>query len=185
MSFSNLRLREALRQQSIRDTLTGMFNRRYLEESFSREIARAQRKPAPLAFVMLDVDHFKKFNDTFGHDAGDLVLRAIGQALAEHVRTSDVASRLGGEEFAVLLPEATVEQACAKAEELRKAIQLLDLRQSGKPLGPVTASFGVASWPQHGKTLAEVMKAADQALYEAKGQGRNRVVVAAGGAIVQ
>ena len=180
LSLSNLRLRESMRQQSIRDPLTGMFNRRYLEESFNREIARVERKSAPLAFVLLDVDHFKRFNDTFGHEAGDAVLRTIAQTLMDHIRASDLASRFGGEEFAVLLPEATLEQACEKAEVLRKAIQLLNLHQSGKPLGPVTASFGVASWPRHGKTMAELMKAADMALYDAKGQGRNRVVVAAG-----
>jgi diguanylate cyclase (GGDEF)-like protein len=178
LSLSNLKLRELLRQQSIRDALTGLFNRRYLEETLTREVYRAQRGQTPLSAIMLDVDHFKRFNDTFGHEAGDLILQTLGQFLQKQVRASDVPCRYGGEEFAVILPSATAEQAAQRAETLRAGAETLQATFKGQTLGKITLSLGVASLPQHGDTGEDVLQAADAALYQAKQAGRNRVVVA-------
>jgi len=179
LSLANLRLREQLRRQSIVDSLTGLHNRRYLDETLKRELARAERKGAPLAVVLIDVDHFKRWNDTHGHEAGDQVLRLVGGALQQGVRGSDIACRYGGEEFALVLPEAELETAQARAEALREAIAGIAVNYGGRLLDRVTASFGVALMPHHGVTPEEVLQAADAALYRAKQAGRNRVVVAA------
>lgn len=179
LALANLMLRDTLRQQSIRDPLTGLFNRRYLEESMQRELARAERKAAPLALIMLDVDQFKQFNDTFGHEAGDLVLREIGLSLKGYVRGGDIACRYGGEEFTVLMPETTLATAQQRAEKLREAVRRLQLQQSGQMLGGITVSLGVAVFPEHGSTLEMLLRAADVALYEAKRAGRDQIVVAA------
>lgn len=178
LALANLRLRETLRQQSIRDPNTGLFNRRYLEETASRELRRMERSTQPLAIIMLDVDHFKQFNDTFGHEAGDLVLKQVAATLIEHARDSDVVSRYGGEEFALVMPGCTLEEGAERAEALRQAIKQLHLAHRGRTLGTVTSSFGVAAYPEHGAGWAELTNAADHALYDAKGQGRDRVVVA-------
>jgi diguanylate cyclase (GGDEF)-like protein len=175
-AFANLKLRESLRQQSIRDALTGLFNRRFLEESLQREFARAQRSRKPLAAIMLDVDHFKRFNDTFGHEAGDLVLREVGALLRRQVRGGDIACRFGGEEFLMLLPETTFEVARARAEQLREAVHELRPVQNGQALGTITISLGIALFPDHGDTPASLIQAADAALYRAKKAGRDRVV---------
>jgi diguanylate cyclase (GGDEF)-like protein len=179
LALANLKLRETLRHQSIRDPLTGLYNRRHLEESMQRELARAQRKQSPLAVVMLDVDHFKRFNDTFGHDAGDLVLQAMGRVLREQLRASDVPCRYGGEEFVLLLPDATFEATKQRAESLRLAVQALSINQNGQPLGPISISLGIAMYPQHGDTVENLIPAADAALYRAKRGGRNRLEIAA------
>ncbi|ADV66527.1 PAS domain S-box protein [Deinococcus maricopensis] len=178
LAMVNLRLRESLRQQSIRDALTGLFNRRYLEETFEREMRRAHRHRHPMGLIMLDIDHFKRFNDTYGHEAGDLLLRALGETLSANVRGEDVACRFGGEEFALLLPGATIEQTAARAEHIRQAVMQLHVTVRGQALGQVTASFGVAVFPQYGEALADLMHAADFALYRAKSEGRNCVVTA-------
>ncbi len=176
LALSNLRLRESLRLQSIRDPLTGLYNRRYLEESLTREIARCARREFPLSVMMLDVDHFKQFNDTHGHAGGDALLAAVGQLLGSRLRGEDIACRYGGEEFTVILPEANAEQAMHHADELRLALSQLSVPFAGKTLPPITASIGVASYPIDGVAGAALLRKADAALYRAKREGRNRVL---------
>ncbi len=178
LALANLQLRETLRNQSIRDPLTGLYNRRYAEETLRREVDRGRRTGAPLAVLAIDVDHFKRFNDSFGHDAGDLVLRELGGVLLRSTRASDVASRLGGEELLVLLPGSDLVAATGKAEKLRRAIAALDLRHHGKALGSITASIGVAVLNRHASDGETLLRAADEALYRAKREGRDRVVTA-------
>jgi len=178
MSLSNLSLQEALRRQSIRDPLTGLFNRRYLEESVERELARLARREHPAGFVMMDLDHFKNFNDTFGHEGGDALLRTFGQFLREHLRKEDIPCRYGGEEFCILFSELSLEETVRRAEELRSGVSRLGVQYGGQHLGVVTLSVGVAAYPTHGNTLSDLLTAADAALYRAKADGRDRVVVA-------
>lgn len=177
MALANLRLRETLRNQSIRDVLTGLFNRRYTDETLARELHRAAREEGEVSVIAIDVDHFKKFNDVHGHQAGDKVLSQLGAMLRKHTRGSDVASRMGGEELAVLMPGAQREHAAARAEEIRRAAEELAVVHDGRNIGPVTLSIGVASFPADGSNADEVMRAADAALYRAKREGRNRVVL--------
>jgi diguanylate cyclase (GGDEF)-like protein/PAS domain S-box-containing protein len=181
LAIANVRLREALRSQSIRDSLTGLFNRRYLEETLEREVHRAARAKQPLGMVMLDLDHFKRFNDTFGHDAGDAVLREVGLFFARHTRADDIACRYGGEELVLILPNADVEATRLRADQLRIEAKELQISQRGKSLGMVTLSAGVAAFPVHGSSPRQLMAAADTALYQAKKNGRDRVVVAESG----
>jgi diguanylate cyclase (GGDEF)-like protein/PAS domain S-box-containing protein len=178
LAIANLQLRETLRQQSIRDPLTGLYNRRYLEEALPQAIAQAQRYDQAIGVIMLDIDHFKQFNDTYGHTAGDHVLQAVGALLKENVRGADIACRYGGEEMTLILPESPLAQSQLKAEALLRAIADLGLTYNGQPLPPLTASLGVASFPQHGATVSALVQAADAALYCAKAGGRNQVVVA-------
>jgi diguanylate cyclase (GGDEF)-like protein len=175
LAVANLRLREALRNQSIIDSLTGLFNRRYLEQTLERECRRALRAGRPLAVVMLDVDHFKQLNDAWGHDGGDAVLKDLGTVLRANVRGEDVACRHGGEEFVLVFADATLESARARAEQLRELVAELPVRHLGHSIGPITASIGVAGLPEHGSTPEALLAAADKALYEAKHSGRNRV----------
>jgi diguanylate cyclase (GGDEF)-like protein len=177
LALANLRLRERLRNQSIRDPLTGLFNRRYLEETLERELRRSVRHARPLAVIMLDLDHFKDFNDSFGHGAGDAVLQAAGELLHTFLRKEDIACRYGGEEFAIVLPEAPLEFVTQRADELRKAFKNLRTQFRDQSVGVVTISVGVASYPEHGSTGADLLRAADSALYAAKEAGRDRVVV--------
>jgi len=178
LSFANLKLREKLRYQSVRDPLTGLFNRRYLDESLERELPNAIRKNRSLGVIMLDVDRFKKFNDMFGHDAGDAVLRELGDYLAKFIRRGDLACRYGGEEFTLILPECSVEDTRRRAEELRTSFQQLSIKHRDIVLGKVTLSLGVAALPDHGTTAAELLTAADRALLRAKEEGRDRVLIA-------
>jgi diguanylate cyclase (GGDEF)-like protein/PAS domain S-box-containing protein len=178
LSVANIRLREALRTQSIRDPLTGLYNRRYLEEMLEREIRRAVRAEQGLGVLMLDLDHFKKFNDTYGHDAGDAVLRESGAFLAKSVRAEDVVCRFGGEEFVIILPTANLNAACMRAERVRSKLRELTVLHQGQSLGMITVSVGVAALPEHGTSPKELLEAADAALYRAKGDGRDRVVAA-------
>ncbi len=178
LALGNHRLREALRIQSIRDPLTGLFNRRYLEETLEIEFARASRAKTSLSIMMIDVDHFKRFNDNFGHDAGDAVLKAAAQALNSGMRRGDIVCRYGGEEFTIFAPGAALEDGERRADVLRQAVAAMSLVHNGRPLGSITASFGVAAFPLHGATPAEVLQAADEALYRAKKAGRNRVEIA-------
>ena len=178
LAIVNFRLRESLRQQSIRDPLTELFNRRYLEETFDRELRRAQRSKESIGMIMLDIDHFKVFNDSYGHEAGDALLKELGQVLRRSVRGEDVACRYGGEEFALLLSGADLEQTMMRAEQIRLSVQTLKTRIHEQELGSVSASLGVAAFPQHGTQLADLMRAADLALYRAKNEGRNRVLSA-------
>lgn len=179
LSLANLRLQEALRLQTIRDPLTGLFNRRYLEETVERELHRMTRREQPAGFVMMDLDHFKAFNDTFGHDGGDALLRAFGQFLREHLRREDIACRYGGEEFCVLFCEASLEDTVRLAEQLRSQVKQLTVQHEGQHLGAVTISIGIASYPMHGSTISELIAVADSALYQAKTEGRDRIVTGA------
>lgn len=177
LALGNLKLRDRLREQSIRDPLTGLFNRRYLEETLEREIARARREARPLAVFMLDVDHFKKFNDSYGHDAGDEVLRALGRVLKSSSRAEDVACRFGGEEFTVVLPGASPQAAVEWGERLMTRVRDMQVK-AAIALPPVTISLGLAAFPENGEDAEVLVQAADQALYEAKRAGRNRIAMA-------
>jgi diguanylate cyclase (GGDEF)-like protein/PAS domain S-box-containing protein len=178
LALANLQLREALRAQAIRDPLTNLYNRRYMDETFARELARVGRKGAPLSLVMIDVDHFKRLNDTAGHSAGDAVLKRVALRLMSGVRREDVPCRFGGEEFALVLPELPIERAAERAERLRGEIEGMFPDPDVPGVGPVTASFGVSCFPAHGTTEEGLLRAADAALYQAKRGGRNRVVLA-------
>ncbi|WP_440223454.1 diguanylate cyclase [Dokdonella sp. MW10] len=178
LAIANLRLQETLRTQSLRDPLTGLFNRRYLEASLERELQRAMRRNLPMAVMMLDLDHFKRFNDLHGHDGGDALLSQFGALLQRLVRSEDVACRYGGEEFTVLLQETDAEQAMQRAARIVEAVRTLDVQHRRQSLGQVTVSIGVATYPQHGFTPEDLLRSADRALYAAKHQGRDRAVLA-------
>jgi diguanylate cyclase (GGDEF)-like protein/PAS domain S-box-containing protein len=176
--LANLQLRQQLREDSIRDSLTGLYNRRYLEEFLARELARVARSHQSLSVWMIDIDHFKQFNDRFGHEAGDQVLRAIARLLKQHVRTSDIACRYGGEELTAILPAINSTTARQRAEGFRQAVANLTLHHQDQDLGHVTVSLGIATYREHGETVIALLRQADTALYQAKAAGRNRVVVA-------
>ena len=179
LAIANLRLREALKAQSIRDPLTGLFNRRYMEETFERELYRADRDGNTIGTIMLDLDHFKQFNDTFGHDGGDAILREFSQLLLARTRKEDIVCRYGGEEFLIVLPGASLDDTHYRAESLLAAIRNIAVVSRGRELGHVSASMGVALYPNHGNTMGLLIRAADEALYQAKAHGRDRVVLAA------
>ncbi len=178
LAISNMQLRETLREQALRDPLTGLYNRRIMEEGLTREIARAERDSTPLVVGFMDIDHFKDFNDTYGHEAGDYVLKQVGGYLRDHARAGDLVSRYGGEEFVAVWLGADLASAFARAEGLREGAEALRLEFSGESLGAVTLSIGIALLGEHGDSAEALLSAADAALYEAKGDGRNRVVVA-------
>jgi diguanylate cyclase (GGDEF)-like protein len=174
----NHRLQRGLREQTIRDPLTGLFNRRYMEETLALEIARATRSGNPLCLIMCDIDHFKRFNDEFGHDAGDAVLQTVAAELRSRFREGDVVCRFGGEEFTVIAPSTSTEAIASRAEFVRQTISEIAVQQGGRTLGSVTMSFGIAAWESGmDREGISLIKAADVALYDAKQQGRNRVVV--------
>lgn len=170
-------LQARLREQAIRDPLTGLFNRRYLDETMGREIARAEREHLPISILMFDIDHFKIINDTYGHEAGDMVLKALGGILLRESRRSDIACRFGGEEFCIIMIGAPLRIGQQRAEAWREAFSRFSLRHKQQTLS-VTTSIGVAVYPEHGTTVNDVLRAADEALYAAKQAGRNRVEVA-------
>mgnify|MGYP005844499709 CR=1 FL=1 len=178
LALANMRLREALRYQAIRDPLTGLYNRRYMEEALERELHRARRHAMPIAVLMLDVDHFKRFNDTFGHAAGDVVLRELGCLFQSSIRGEDIACRYGGEEFILIFVDAPLDVVQQRAEEIRKAVRQLSVVYCDQSLGIVTISLGLAMFPEHSVTVEELLHRADAALYQAKVGGRNRLVVA-------
>lgn len=175
LAIANLRLQQSLREQSIRDPLTGLFNRRYLEASLPRELARAERRKSHVALLMLDLDHFKRYNDSHGHDAGDALLGQFGTTLIHLCRGEDIACRYGGEEFTVLLVDIDAESALVRAEAIRSATSHIELRHRGQRLPPPSVSIGVAM-SSDGISSEELKRAADQALYRAKREGRDRVV---------
>jgi diguanylate cyclase (GGDEF)-like protein/PAS domain S-box-containing protein len=177
LALANLALQERLRTQAVRDALTGLFNRRYLEEMLERALAQNLRSGALFGVLMIDIDSFKQVNDAFGHDAGDAVLRRLGEYLRSHVRATDVAARYGGEEFVVVLLDADATAVCARAEALRAGVIGLMFEHRGQHLD-LTVSIGVAFSPTHGRSTAELLAYADAALYTAKRSGRNRVVIA-------
>jgi diguanylate cyclase (GGDEF)-like protein len=178
LSLSNLKLRDELRQQAIHDPLTGLFNRRYLDETLPREMDRAQRLSAPLCVVMLDIDGFKQFNDSFGHGPGDSLLREFAKILRKHLRKSDISCRYGGDEFVLVMPDSSIADTQERVEQIRRLLDELQHTQYGEQsLDTITLSAGIASMPDHGKTESELLKAADEAMYTAKQGGRNRVVI--------
>jgi diguanylate cyclase (GGDEF)-like protein len=179
LSLASLQLRETLREQAIRDPLTRLFNRRFLEESLERELQLAGRKKHSVAVLFLDLDHFKRFNDSFGHDAGDMVLQSLADLLRNSFRTTDICCRYGGEEFAIILPESSSRDAAVRADALRSDVKRVRLQYKKQTLGQLTLSVGVAAFPEHGSTSRDLLKIADQCLYESKARGRDVVTVAA------
>jgi diguanylate cyclase (GGDEF)-like protein len=178
LSLASLQLRETLREQAIRDPLTRLFNRRFLEESLERELQLAGRKKHSVAVLFLDLDHFKRFNDSFGHEAGDMVLQSLADLLRNFFRTTDICCRYGGEEFAIILPESSSRDAALRADALRSEVKSLRLQYKKETLGQLTLSVGVAGFPEHGSTSRDLLKIADQCLYESKARGRDVVTVA-------
>jgi len=178
LALANLKLRAVLHSLSVRDPLTGLFNRRYMEESLQREVHRAARNQRTVGIIMLDLDHFKQFNETFGHDAGDALLREAGSVLQRSMRVSDIVCRYGGEEFTIIMPEASLAATLQKAEQLRTTVNQLRVQHHSLVLGPITFSLGVSLFPDHGSTGEAVLRAADAALYQAKFEGRDRVMMA-------
>ncbi len=178
LALANFRLQEELRNQSIRDPLTGLYNRRYLEESLAREIARCQRRKLPLVVLMLDLDNFKAFNDHHGHPGGDTLLASFGRLLQANCRPEDIACRFGGEEFTVILPEADKDIGLQRAKIILAAAAQMVVSHQGVPLGGITTSIGMSVLPEHGTTGPALLEAADKALYQAKSDGRNRASVA-------
>jgi diguanylate cyclase (GGDEF)-like protein len=183
-ALGNLKLKESLKNQSICDPLTGLFNRRYMEESVEREFSRANRSKTSVAIIMMDLDHFKQFNDTFGHQAGDTLLRSLGDLLKRNTRGQDIACRYGGEEFAIVLSDSNLAGALQRAEILRQQVKQLSVEYAGQLLGAVSVSMGIALFPDHGTSMGDVLRAADQALYSAKREGRDRVSVWTAEAVV-
>jgi len=168
-------LQSKLREQAIRDPLTSLFNRRYLEETLDRELSRAARESYPVCIIMIDLDHFKRINDTHGHEAGDLVLKAIANALSEHSRRGDFACRYGGEEFVITMPNISPEIAYQRAENLRQSLNLLNIPYACYKLS-VTISIGIACYPEDGQTRESILRAADRAMYAAKEAGRDHIL---------
>jgi diguanylate cyclase (GGDEF)-like protein/PAS domain S-box-containing protein len=171
-------LRKELREQAIRDPLTGLFNRRFLEETLNHDVARAIRTRSPLGVVMFDIDNFKNLNDTFGHAAGDAVLREVGQLVVAHIRAADVACRYGGDEFILVMPDTSIENAIRKANQLREQLKRVGLELRDVKLPEVEFSMGVAVFPNHGASGVELLKSVDAALYRAKQEGGGRVIAA-------
>lgn len=178
MAIAALNLRSRLEHQSVRDGLTGLFNRHFMETALDRELRRAARQHTPIAVLMADVDHFKKFNDEFGHEAGDSVLRQVADIFSQAVRGEDIICRYGGEEFVVILPDLNFDGAVERAQHLRRLVSEARPRFRSEGLHGITISIGVAMYPQHAESAETLLRAADLALYEAKHQGRNRIVVA-------
>lgn len=179
LALANLKLRQSLRDLSVRDPLTGLFNRRFLSESLGREMARSKRRDLPLAVLAFDLDHFKDFNDRYGHAAGDAVLVAFARILQSNSRSEDIACRQGGEEFVLILPEMDGAVAMRRAVNLMNVMSTMDVLHDGQLLPKLTTSIGLAVFPENGPDPKALLAQADQALYEAKAQGRNQVVVAA------
>lgn len=178
LALANVRLRQELMDQSVRDQLTSLSNRRWFLDAAHREILRSSKTGAPLALISVDVDHFKRFNDNHGHDAGDTVLREMGKMMAEFFRNGQYPCRIGGEEFVVLCPGMTPDEALAMAEDFRASVSGLTLIYAGGPLPSITLSAGVCSYPRDGLDVIELLKSADEALYRAKTAGRDCVMVA-------
>jgi diguanylate cyclase (GGDEF)-like protein len=170
-------LQKELEEQAIRDALTGLYNRRFLDETLTRELSRAERDKYSVSVVMLDLDHFKMFNDTYGHDVGDMMLKQLGKLLASQVRAGDIACRFGGEEFVVVMPKASLSVAKQRANDWRMKFESQILIHNGEVLN-ATLSAGVAVYPAHGSSSDEIIRKADQAMYAAKAAGRNLVISA-------
>jgi diguanylate cyclase (GGDEF)-like protein len=178
LAIANLQLQEKLRYQALRDPLTGL--RRYLQVALERELERSTCRGHPLSLLLFNIDHFKQFNDSFGHAAGDTALNRLGSVLKEWSRPDDILVRFGGEEFTVVLPETSADEARVRAESLRQIVEELMIEHEGAQLRHVTISVGVAACPMHGQDRDALIEKADQALYRSKKTGRNRVTVALG-----
>ena len=176
LSLANFKLRDTLYTQSIHDYLTGLYNRRYMAELLEKELHRMARKKLPAGIVLIDIDHFKNFNDSFGHEAGDIVLREFSLFLRKSIREEDFACRYGGDEFVIILPETSLEKARQRAEQLRLGVKNVCIHFRGHTLDTITLSLGVSVFPQHGLTAETLLRTADAALYRAKAEGRDRVV---------
>jgi len=177
LSLANMKLRDALREQAIHDMLTSLFNRRYLDETLPRELHLAQRRNAPLSIVMLDIDGFKQFNDSFGHAPGDALLSRFGRVLREHLRKSDISCRYGGDEFVLVLPDSSIADTQERMEQIRIFLKGLQIHHGEQVLGMITLSAGLAQTPEHGATASELLRAADEAMYAAKQAGGDRLVI--------
>lgn len=177
LALANLKLQEKLRQQSIRDPMTNLYNRRYMEETMEREINRATKNNTPLHVLMLDIDHFKRFNDTFGHDAGDLLIIEFAKLIQKNIRREDIACRYGGEEFLVMLPGLEKNEAISWAKQLGDEVRQLRIESNGRALSQITISMGLATFPEHGRAPAQLMHNADVGLYAAKKSGRDQLIV--------
>jgi diguanylate cyclase (GGDEF)-like protein/PAS domain S-box-containing protein len=175
MSFASLKLQEQLRYQSLRDPLTRLYNRRYLKESLEKELDRAQRKQQFIGIIMIDIDHFKNFNDAYGHNVGDLVLKEVGNYLLSQIRQYDLACRYGGEELVIVMPDTAIGDTIMRAEEIRAGINQLELKYDEQELESITVSIDVSCFPDDGITSEQLIQAADKALYQAKEEGRDRV----------
>ena len=178
LALSNINLRESLKRQAIRDPLTNLYNRRYLDEALENEIIRADRKQQSNGILMIDIDHFKNFNDTFGHHAGDYTLQEVAKLMSETVRADDIVSRYGGEEFLIVMPDSEIHVVTKRAQLLVERTRELTLNHKNKSLGHVTMSIGIAMYSEHGDTSTSIIAVADQALYKAKTEGRDQVQVA-------
>ena len=178
LALSNLKQREKLGTQAVYDSLTGLFNRRYMEETLKRELSRVTRKKNPLGLIMADIDHFKRFNDSYGHAAGDALLRSLGTFFKEHIRREDIACRYGGEEFVLIMPESSLENTKRRAEQIREEIKQLRIWHHGNLINSVNVSMGVVVFSEHGSSAETLLESADKALYKAKRQGRDRIEVA-------
>jgi diguanylate cyclase (GGDEF)-like protein len=176
LAMANVKLRESLQIQAVRDALTGLYNRRYLEQALERELRRSVREKTTVSLLMVDIDYFKRINDTMGHAAGDDVLRELGRFLLSQLRTYDIACRFGGEEFTLILPGSSVDNAVRQAERIRTGVKEVAFSSEGKPIGPISISIGVAAHPGDGESTEQLLAAADAALYRAKSEGRDRVV---------
>lgn len=178
LALSNINLRESLKRQAVRDPLTNLYNRRYLDEVIENEILRAKRKKSTIGIMMIDIDHFKKFNDTFGHHAGDHTLQIIAKLMTENLRAEDTVSRYGGEEFLIVMPDSDLKVTLARANLLLEKTRDLNLSYKNKSLGKVTLSIGVSIFPEHGETSTSIVSIADQALYTSKTNGRDQAQIA-------
>lgn len=177
LALANLKLRETLRHYSIHDPVTNLYNRRYMQEALERELRRAIRDQRPLGVLMIDIDHFKKLNDSFGHEAGDAVLSALGNLLKMQTRSNDIPCRYGGEEFLIILPKIPLQECVKRAEKLREEVKRLEVQLGSQSLPHISISVGVSEFPDHGDNVDDLLKVADNALYSAKAAGRDRIVV--------
>jgi diguanylate cyclase (GGDEF)-like protein/PAS domain S-box-containing protein len=179
VALSNIRLRETLHDQAIRDPLTGLFNRRYMEEMLDVQLHRAKRAGSCIGFIMADLDFFKNFNDSHGHAAGDLLLTSVANQIRKVIRLEDIACRYGGEEFLIILPYAGLKDTYARALQILEEIRSISFLYEGQQVGNITISMGVSAFPDNGDDASMLVKTADQAMYEAKKGGRDRVIIAA------
>jgi diguanylate cyclase (GGDEF)-like protein/PAS domain S-box-containing protein len=176
LSIANIQLNERLARESVRDPLTGLFNRRFMIESLIREIKRAERNQTQVGIIMADIDHFKQFNDKYGHAAGDIVLAKMGSFFKTRIRSSDVACRYGGEEFVFFLPESSAENTFKRADRMREEVKNLEVHYGGELLASITLSMGISTYPDQGSNAEDLLRVADAALYKAKQEGRDRVI---------